>query len=176
MPFVQTQSGRHIETDLSLDELDLTAAGSKAACTEDESHIISAKGLNWIASPCCRLGSHRLPRPPVPRRAGHSGASTFCIPLASQQTQKLLGSLGENLILFPHDTKPGLQGGGERAEAKFAVPGGIDDFVQCDGITNPFFHKQGRVEEQVIGHDNIQFADISLQPCRHIATDGGLMR
>ena len=36
MPFVQTQSGRHIETDLSLDELDLTAAGSKAACTEDE--------------------------------------------------------------------------------------------------------------------------------------------
>ncbi len=36
MPFVQTQSGRHIETDLSLDELDLTAAGSMAACTEDE--------------------------------------------------------------------------------------------------------------------------------------------
>ena len=32
-------------------------------------------------------------------------------PLAFQQTQELLGSLGENLILFPHDTKPSLQGG-----------------------------------------------------------------
>ena len=58
---------------------------------------------------------------------------------------------GEDLVLFPHQTKPGLHGGIQGTEAQLAVSGDIDQPVQSDSVPHTRLYKVGGIVDQLVG-------------------------
>lgn len=83
--------------------------------------------------------------------------------------QKFFRRFREDLIIFPDHMHFHFPFRCQRAEAESAVTGGIDNFVKGNGITQPFFHEKGGIEEQVVGGDNIQFGNAAFHPLYKLA-------
>ena len=72
-----------------------------------------------------------------------------------EKRQKLFSYPCRLLIFFPDDTGRGFKGRQQRAKAQLAVPGGVNQMVEADGIAKPFFNQQRTVEQKRISGDDI---------------------
>ena len=93
----------------------------------------------------------------------------FFVNILLHHHQKLFRRLGKDLIFFPDHIHFNLNGRRQGAKRKFAVTRSIDDTVKTDSVPQPFFHKQGSIEQQIISHNDVQLREAALHPLGYSA-------
>lgn len=90
--------------------------------------------------------------------AGVSGANF------SSALSKIIWPPGRIRGVFPYNVQSGFKFWLQRSETKFAFFGGVDEFVQGNGITDPGFHHDCGVIDEIEGNRCVQLVKIPLKP------------